>query len=128
MVRENTTVSDARKEVVGLSEDAVRMCAGFPSATATTSEGGSIWTYRREMPRANLNVAAPVTLFGSLPAINSSASVSSGGNCTTQYRFLDSKVTEVEFAGDNNTYNEINGLCASMVDSCLMYARRNEKK
>lgn len=129
MVGENSTVSSARKELVGLDEDDVRMCAGFPSASNPTADGGSIWAYRRDMPRGNWNVVNPsFTLFGSIPAVNTSRSGSSGGNCSTQFRFADGKLKQVEFAGDNNTATDLNGLCVSMIDNCVVYARNQKSK
>jgi hypothetical protein len=127
VVGENSTVTAARKELVGLSEDDVRMCAGFPTASSPTADGGTIWAYRRDMPRGNWNVVNPsITLFGSIPAVNTSRSGSSGGSCSTQFRFADKKLRQVEFAGDNNTPTDINGLCVSMIDNCVIYARRQK--
>lgn len=127
IVRENPTVAAARTELVGLSESEIRMCAGFPADTAPLPDG-TIWAYKRDFPRGNLNLAAPITLFGTIPAVNSSANVPSGGYCSTQFRMKDGRVTEVEFAGDNNTSGEINGLCVSTVDGCVAYARRHAGK
>lgn len=125
IVGENATVAEARKQLVGLDEDDVRMCAGFPTATSATADGGSIWAYRRDMPRGSWNVVNPaITLFGAIPAVNTSRSVSSGGNCSTQFRFAKGKLQQVEYAGDNNTETDINGLCVSMVDNCVIYARK----
>lgn len=129
VISENSTVAAARTELVGLDEDDVRMCAGFPSANSATSDGGSIWAYRRDMPRGSWNVVNPsITLFGAIPAVNTSRNVSSGGNCSTQFRFADGKLKQVEFAGDNNTATDINGLCVSMIDNCLIYARKKKTK
>lgn len=127
VVGENATISAARKELVGLSKDDVRMCAGFPGATSPTSDGGTIWAYRRDMPRGNWNVVNPsITLFGAIPAVNTSRSGSSGGNCSTQFRFADDRLSQVEFAGDNNNATDLNGLCVSMVDNCVIYARKKK--
>lgn len=127
VVRENSTVAAARSELVGLNDDDIRMCAGFPSASSPTADGGTIWAYRRDMPRGNWNVVNPsFTLFGAIPAVNTSTSGSSGGNCSTQFRFADNKLRQVEFAGDNNTTTDINGLCVSMIDNCLIYARKKK--
>jgi hypothetical protein len=129
VVGENSTVATARKELIGLDEDDVRMCAGFPTASSSTADGGSIWAYRRDMPRGNWNVVNPsFTLFGAIPAVNTSRSMSSGGNCSTQFRFADGKLSQVEFAGDNNTTTDINGLCVSMIDNCVVYARTLKSK
>ncbi len=129
VVGENSTVAAARTELVGLDEDDVRMCAGFPSASSPTSDGGTIWAYRRDMPRGSWNVVNPsFTLFGAIPAVNTSTSRASGGNCSTQFRFSDRKLKQVEFAGDNNTATDINGLCVSMIDNCVIYARSKKAK
>ncbi|AYD00880.1 hypothetical protein [Neorhizobium sp. NCHU2750] len=129
VIGENATTAEARKELVGLDQDDIRMCAGFPTATSATADGGSIWAYRADMPRGSWNVVNPaITLFGAIPAVNSSASVNSGGNCSTQFRFAKGKVDDVEYAGDNNTRTDLNGLCVSMVDNCVAYARHKTGK
>lgn len=129
VISENSTVAAARTELVGLNEDDIRMCAGFPSASSPTADAGTIWAYRRDMPRGSWNVVNPsFTLFGAIPAVNTSTSGSSGGNCSTQFRFTDNKVRQVEFSGDNNTSTDINGLCVSMIDNCLIYARKKKSK
>lgn len=122
-VHEDATVAAARKELIGLSEAEIRMCAGFPSATADVGGAGKIWTYRQTLPRGTLNVAVPTVAVGPLPGLGGSVNVSSGGYCHTQVRLVDSQVAEVAFAGDNNTTRSINALCASMIDECVIYAR-----
>lgn len=128
LARENSLVAAARSKLVGLTDSDIRMCAGFPTATAHGSDGDEIWTYKRDFPRGNINLAAPIGLFGSIPVVSGSANVSSGGYCNAQFRLKDAKVTEVEFAGDNNTASEINGLCVSMIDGCVVYADRHGER
>lgn len=127
VIGENSTVASARRELVGLDEDDIRMCAGFPTASSPTADGGTIWAYRRDMPRGSWNVVNPsITLFGAIPAVNTSRSVASGGSCSTQFRFVERTLRQVEFAGDNNTPTDLNGLCVSMIDNCVAYVRRQK--
>lgn len=62
------TAAAARKEMVGLSEADVRMCAGFPTATADAGRSGQIWTYKRIVQRGNLSIVVPTLAVGAIPA------------------------------------------------------------
>lgn len=125
-VRENPTTAAAKKEMVGLSEADLRMCAGFPTASADLGEDGRIWTYQREVRRGSLNVVLPTNSVGVLPALGGSVNVAPGGYCHTQIRLREGRVAEVAFAGDNNEPNSLNTLCVAMVDGCVAYAREHE--
>ncbi|TGV92645.1 hypothetical protein EN788_61390, partial [Mesorhizobium sp. M2D.F.Ca.ET.145.01.1.1] len=63
------TAAAARKEMVGLSEADVRMCAGFPTATADAGGSGQIWTYKRVVQRGNLSIVVPTLSVGPVPAL-----------------------------------------------------------
>ncbi|MER8423848.1 hypothetical protein [Mesorhizobium sp. M0960] len=122
--KEDATAAAARKEMVGLSEADVRMCAGFPTATADVGRSGQIWTYQRVVQRGNLNIVVPTVAIGPVPALGGSVNVAPGGYCNTQIRMVDGHVAEVAYAGDNNLPNNRDGLCVSTVDACVAYARQ----
>jgi hypothetical protein len=124
VVGENSTTASARTEMVGLSESELRMCAGFPDATADAGPQGQIWSFRRSAQRGNTNLVVPATTVGVLPAVGGAINVAPSGYCHTQVRLVDGRVAEVEFSGDNNRPSGLNALCATMVDSCVAYARR----
>ncbi|WP_287114129.1 hypothetical protein [Mesorhizobium sp.] len=112
--------------MVGLSEADVRMCAGFPTATADAG-GSQIWTYQRTVQRGNLNVVIPTLAVGAVPTVGGSLNVDPGGYCNTQIRMVGGRVAEVAYAGDNNTQNHRNALCVSTVDGCVAYARQRHQ-
>lgn len=122
---EHSTAAAARSEMLGLTKTQIRMCAGFPSDMVDVGEDGEIWSFRTPNQRGNMNVALPATTYGVLPAIGGSFNLSPGGFCHTQVRLMNDVVTEVEFSGDNNRPSSRNALCTSLVDSCVVYARRN---
>jgi hypothetical protein len=124
--KEDATTAAARKEMVGLSEADVRMCAGFPTATADAG-GSQIWTYQRTVQRGNLNVVIPTLAVGAVPTVGGSLNVDPGGYCNTQIRIVDGRVAEVAYAGDNNTPNHRDALCVSTVDGCVAYARQRHQ-
>lgn len=124
-IKENPTITAAKTEMVGLSEAELRMCAGFPTASADLGEDGRIWTYQREVRRGSLNVVVPTNSLGALPALGGSVNVAPGGYCHTQVRLMGGRVTEIAFAGDNNEPNSLNALCVAMVDGCVAYARQH---
>jgi hypothetical protein len=121
---EDSTTSSARTEMVGLSEAELRMCAGFPDATADAGPQGQIWSFRRSAERGNTNLVLPATTFGAFPAVGGAINVAPSGYCHTQVRLVEGRVAEIEFSGDNNRPSGRNALCATMVDSCVAYARR----
>jgi hypothetical protein len=124
VVGEDSTVASARTEMVGLSETELRMCAGFPNATADRGPEGQIWSFRRSTQGGNTNLVLPATTVGVLPAVGGAVSIAPNGNCNTQIRLVEGEVAEVEFSGDNNRPSGTNALCATLVDSCVAYARR----
>ncbi|MER9136574.1 hypothetical protein NKI20_09740 [Mesorhizobium sp. M0830] len=122
------TAAAARKEMVGLSEADVRMCAGFPTATADAGRSGQIWTYKRIVQRGNLSIVVPTLAVGAIPAVGGSVNVAPGGYCDTQIRMVDGRVAEVAYAGDNNLPNRRDALCVSTVDACVAYARQRSPR
>jgi hypothetical protein len=122
------TVAAARKEMVGLSEADVRMCAGFPTATADAGRSSQIWTYKRVVQRGNLSIVVPTLAVGAIPAVGGSVNVAPGGYCDTQIRMVDGRVAEVAYAGDNNLPNRRDALCVSTVDACVAYARQYSQR
>ncbi|CAH2403754.1 conserved exported hypothetical protein [Mesorhizobium escarrei] len=127
VTKEDATAAAARKEMVGLSEADVRMCAGFPTATADAGGSGQIWTYQRTVQRGNLNVVIPTLAVGAIPTVGGSLNVDPGGYCNTQIRMVDGRVAEVAYAGDNNLPNNRDALCVSTVDGCVAYARQRHQ-
>lgn len=128
VAKEDATAAAARKEMIGLSEADVRMCAGFPTATADANKSGQIWTYQRVVQRGNLNIVVPTLAVGAIPAVGGSLNVAPGGYCNTQIRMIDGHVAEVAYAGDNNLPNDRDALCVSTVDACVAYARQRGQK
>jgi len=128
VAKQDATTAAARKEMVGLSESDIRMCAGFPTATADVGSSGRIWTYQRTVQRGNLNIVVPTLAMGAVPAVGGSVNVAPGGYCNTQIRMVNGHVAEVAYAGDNNLPNSRDALCVSTVDACVAYARQRNHK
>lgn len=124
IIHEDETVKTARKVMVGMSEADVRMCAGFPTYGAAVTATEKIWTYQRSYARGGLNVGVSSLALGPVPGVTGATGTGSEGFCNTQVRFVDGRVAQVEFAGDNNTTRRINGLCVSTVDACVVYGRK----
>jgi hypothetical protein len=128
VIKEDKTVTAARTVMVGLSEADVRMCAGFPTTGALIAEKEKIWTYQRVYPRGTLSVGASTLAVGPTPGITGTTGMGTSGFCYTQIRFVDGRVKEIEFAGDNNTPTSVNGLCVSTVDRCVVYAKQRRSE
>jgi len=128
VIKEDKTVATARSAMVGLSEADIRMCAGFPTMGTMVGATEKIWTYQRIYPRGTLSVGASTLAVGPTPGLTGTTGLGTSGFCYTQIRFVDGHVTEIEFAGDNNTPTSVNGLCVSTVDRCVVYARHRHKE
>ncbi|MEI4473251.1 hypothetical protein [Frigidibacter sp. MR17.24] len=126
---EAPTIAAARQLMPGLDTSDVRMCAGFPSRSLTLENGEEIWTYERARPRGSVSMSIPtVQMGGAMPGLNGSVGMSSGGYCNTQMRFRNGKLTDIEFAGDNNSTTRVNALCVPVVDGCVVYARHPDDR
>ncbi|WP_246672577.1 MULTISPECIES: hypothetical protein [unclassified Mesorhizobium] len=88
LAKEDPTTAAAQKEMVGLSEADLRMCAGFPTATADEGASGQIWSYERAVQRGNVNVVLPTFAVGPIPSVGGSVNVAPGGYCNTQVRIV----------------------------------------
>lgn len=126
VVQEDRTVKASRTVMIGMSEADVRMCAGFPTMGVKLTENEKIWTYQRIYARGTVNFGASTLAVGPTPGLTGGTGLGTPGFCYTQIRFVDGKVTQVEFAGDNNTATRVNGLCVSTVDRCVVYGK-NQK-
>ena len=127
VVKEDKTVAASRKVMVGLSEADVRMCAGFPTTGTMVGDTEKIWTYQRTYSRGTISVGASTVALGPTPGLTGTTGLGTPGFCYTQIRFRDGHVTEIEFAGDNNTPTAINGLCVSTIDRCVVYAEARKQ-
>ena len=123
VVEEDRTVKASRSVMIGMNEADVRMCAGFPTMGVKLADNEKIWTYQRIYARGSISFGASTLAVGPTPGLTGGTGMGTPGFCYTQIRFVDGKVTQVEFAGDNNTATRVNGLCVSTVDRCVVYAK-----
>lgn len=128
VVKEDKTVTASRSLMVGMTEAEVRMCAGFPTMGTMIGQTEKIWTYQRIYGRGTVSVGASTLALGPTPGLTGTTGLGTPGFCYTQIRFVDGRVKEIEFAGDNNTATAINGLCVSTIDQCVVYAKRLQKE
>ncbi len=126
VVPEDRTVHLARKAMLGMNEADVRMCAGFPTNGVKISDTEKIWTYQRSYSRGTLNVGMSTLALGPMPGVTGATGMGAEGFCNTQVQFINGKVSQIEFAGDNNTPTRLNGLCVSTVDACVVYSRTRQ--
>ncbi len=112
-------LSAARSDLSGLTKADVAMCAGFPSEIRQIG-GGEIWSYVHKINRAGLNLSLP-GVGGLYSGVNTSFSVPNSAECRAQIRFVDGKVVEVAYAGDNDTAQGRDLVCLPIVDDCVAY-------
>ncbi len=111
-----TLVQSAKTALLGLTEDDITLCAGFPDHKQVKNNI-NIWSYEYSTAGNNVAVSAPV-LSG---IANTSVNYSSGGNCHVQFLFIDGQVRRVAYAGDNDTAAGRDALCEPVIDDCLRY-------
>ncbi|WP_342362914.1 hypothetical protein [Terrarubrum flagellatum] len=116
------TVEVAKTSMRGLSEQDVRMCAGFPSKTFDSGKT-SVWSYEMEQRSGGVTLGAPV-MFG---IANTSLSLSSNGYCRVQFLFVDGKVDQVSYAGDSDTPRGKDTLCTPVVSGCVGYVQEKQR-
>ncbi|WP_185984285.1 hypothetical protein [Aureimonas mangrovi] len=109
-------VNSAKTVLMGLTQEDVRMCAGFPTRQHEDSEAGvSIWNYELRNQAGGVNLSAPLWVA------NTNLSISGGGSCQAQFRFVDGVLDRLAYAGDNDGPGGRDTLCAPIVDGCLSY-------
>lgn len=121
--RDYALLTAAKRDLIGLSQTDIEMCAGF--ASATRERGSSeIWSYTYRKNQAGLTIGVPA-VYG---AVNTAVSIPTGGECKMQVRFVEGRVVEVAYAGSNDTAQGRDLLCATLVDGCVAYARENPRR
>ncbi|MBC8130241.1 MAG: hypothetical protein H7Y08_07955 [Rhizobiaceae bacterium] len=111
------SVEIARTAMLGFNEQDVRMCAGFPTRSA--SEGDvTVWSYEGGGRQGGVDISAPV-LFG---AANANLSIP-GGTCRFQVRFQRGRVDRIAYAGDNDSPQGRDTICTPVIDGCVSSSR-----
>lgn len=104
----------ARTEMVGLTADQLKGCAGEP--TALNREGGAdLWSYFRETTRS----ATVQTDMGDSPVRRGEVATDYFRYCEALFVLQGGKVSAVEFRGRTATGREVLEPCGAIVDRCL---------
>ncbi|GGE09239.1 hypothetical protein GCM10011390_30430 [Aureimonas endophytica] len=109
-------VASAKTALLGFSEQDVRMCAGFPQEQLTEN-GVTTWSYRATNSESGLSLSAPLWIA------NTNLKVGGGGYCRAQFQFEGGHLTGLAYAGDSDSAQGRDALCAPIVNGCLAYAR-----
>jgi len=111
---------EARRALIGLAADDLRLCAGVPDRSAT-SPGGEFWTYVRSVPSGGVNFNLPAPLPGGV-------SLSGGGDCRVTFQLVGGRVRRIGYSGASqfNTGPGVDAACAPVVHGCLEALRDGE--
>lgn len=116
-VEEAQIAQRSRSALIGMNAAAIRMCAGHPN-NVDKIPGGEVWMYEHgAVSPGGVTVAPvlPIFPFGG-------ATIGSGnGYCRVQLRMVNSRVTEVSYAGATSVLGEKDAVCAPIVSNCLDY-------
>lgn len=105
----------ARTEMLGMSADQLKACAGEP--TATNRENGiDLWSYFRETSRSAAVISQGI---GYTPTNRGETSYDYFRYCEATFTLQDGRVREVEFRGRTATGREIMEPCGAIVERCL---------
>jgi hypothetical protein len=116
-------VNSAKTILMGLTQEDVRMCAGFPTRQHEDSETGvSIWNYELRNQAGGVNLSAPLWVA------NTNLSISGGGSCQAQFRFVDGVLDRLAYAGDNDGPSGRDTFCMPIVDGCLAYVAESGER
>ena len=111
----------ARSRLVGMTSSDVRMCAGFPAATAPDGDG-EIWMFEHGATTPG-GIAPPALTVPTLTGVGT-IGLSTDGYCRAQMRFASGRVTEVTYAGATSIGAAKDAFCAPIVRNCLSYRSR----
>ena len=110
-----------RESLIGLDQSNLRMCAGLPTGTAKDGTG-EIWMY--EHAASAPGGIAPPTL--TLPPGVNIGGQAPTGYCRVQFRLVNGKVAQVQYAGATDIGDAQDAVCGEIVRSCVRdaHARR----
>ncbi|MXV35921.1 MULTISPECIES: hypothetical protein [unclassified Saccharibacter] len=112
----------AQYEMAGMSSFDLQSCAGAPSSTSKLNDTTQVWQYNisRSFPAMQDNGFFPV---GSAIKIYQSFFGGAGSSCKMFVRMDHDRVSEVHYAGDDDGYIGVDGVCSMITRGC---ARQRE--
>ncbi len=106
----------ARSRLVGLSELALHLCAGFPTH-AETVDGVRLETYETQLAPPNLTVNLPN--LGPLGGGGFGLSAGDASYCRATFALVDGRVTEVRYSGATGAGLGALTRCGPIVEHCV---------
>lgn len=108
----------ARTDMIGMSEQQLKACAGEP--TATNQENGiALWSYFRETSRS----ATAISDVGYTPTRRGETTYDYFRYCEATFALQNGRVREVAFRGRTATGREIMEPCGAIVERCVKAAK-----
>lgn len=104
----------ARTELLGISGDQLKACAGQPTAL-NRENGADIWSYFRETSRS----ATVQTEVGFSPSGRGEMATDYFRYCEATFILQNNRVTALEFRGRTATGREVMEPCGAIVDRCI---------
>ena len=109
-----------REVVVGMDAVTLKSCAGLPTRTEQLDSRTWLYSYENKYERTG---GAEVTF----PIIGGGFSLGgSGSYCHAIVQLVDGKVTNVNYAGDNDDFIGREGICAPIFRGCLRSQERSK--
>lgn len=112
----------AQYEMTGMTNFDLQACAGTPSSTTNLNNTTQIWQYNisRSFPAMQDSGFFPI---GSAVKIYQSFFGGAGSSCKMFVRIDHDRVSEIHYAGDNDEYIGVDGICSMITRGC---ARQRE--
>jgi hypothetical protein len=109
---------EARRALIGLAADDLRLCAGIPDRSATFPSG-EFWTYVRSTPAGGVNLTLPGPFAGGV-------NLSAAGDCRVTFQLVDGRVRRIGYSGASEFDSGASSTCAPIVHGCLSALRTGE--
>jgi len=103
-------VSNARKKLIGLTADELRLCAGIADREAETSRA-VFWTYDRTAPSSSIS--------GAIPTMGLGMSLSGSGDCRVTFELVSGQVARVGVSAARDSGPLTDAACAPVVRGCM---------
>lgn len=107
-ISRDMTVREATTDLVGLSANDLRLCAGLPERTATGAGGAEFWSYERSATTGGANIALQ----------RGGLNLSGLEECRAVFELAGGRVTRLAFMRTTSSGGAARAACAPLVRTC----------
>jgi len=124
-VEESNLAKDAERQLVGLSQLDLHLCAGFPTKTETI-EGVLLETYETTAAPPNMSVSLPA--IGPLGGGGFGISGARDSYCRATFALVNRRVVALRYSGETGVGLGALARCGSIVQHCVADDRSDDQQ